>query len=101
MQASNEIEMLPTKGIGKGKTVLLDRYFNIEKRKDTGGAMVYWHYVWNEMSHPGFEALCHIFNKFSAKLSSLDAAPTADDLAKASLYSIVAPDHIKDNPTRH
>lgn len=97
--ASNEMEMLPTQGIGKGKTVLLDRYFNSEKRKDVGGAMVYWHYVWNEMSHPGFAGLGHIFNKYGAKLSSLDTAPTADNLKKASVYIIVDPDHIKDNPT--
>jgi unsaturated rhamnogalacturonyl hydrolase len=97
--ASNEMEMLPTQGIGKGKTVLLDRYFNSEKRKDTGGAMVYWHYVWNEMSHPGFAGLGHIFNKYGAKLSSLDAAPNADNLKKASVYIIVDPDHLKDNPT--
>lgn len=97
--ASNEMEMLPMQGMGKGKTVLLDRYFNSEKRKDVGGAMVYWHYVWNEMSHPGFAGLGHIFNKYGAKLSSLDAAPTADNLKKASVYIIVDPDHIKDNPT--
>jgi len=97
--ASNEMEMLPTQGIGKGKTVLLDRYFNSEKRKDVSGAMVYWHYVWNEMSHPGFAGLGHIFNKYGAKLSSLDTDPTADNLKKASVYIIVDPDHIKDNPT--
>ena len=81
--ASNEMEMLPTQDIGKGKTVLLDRYFNSEKRKDASGSMVYWHYVWNEMSHPGFTAFGHIFNKYGAKLSSLDVAPTAENLKKA------------------
>ncbi|MEI9806815.1 MAG: DUF4350 domain-containing protein [Bacteroidota bacterium] len=98
--ASNEMEMLPTQNTGKGKTVLLDRYFNSEKRKDAAsGTMVYWHYVWNEMSHPGFAGLAHIFNKYGAKLSSLDGAPTAANLQKASVYIIVDPDHIKDNPT--
>jgi unsaturated rhamnogalacturonyl hydrolase len=97
--ASNEMEMLPTQSIGKGKIVLLDRYFNSEKRKDASGALVYWHYVWNEYSHPGFAGLGHIFNKYGAKLSSLDAAPTADNLKQASVYIIVDPDHVKDNPT--
>ena len=97
--ASNEMEMLPTQSVGKGKTVVLDRYFNSEKRKSIGGAMVYWHYVWNEMSHPGFTGLGHIFNKFGAKLSSLDIAPSADLLRKSSVYIIVDPDHVKDNPT--
>ena len=52
--ASNEMEMLPTQVIGKGKAVLLDRYFNSEKRKNISGSLSYWHYTWNEMSHPGF-----------------------------------------------
>jgi len=97
--ASNEMEMVPTQSIGRGKTVLLDRYFNSEKRKDASGAMVYWHYVWNEYSHPGFAGLGHIFNKYGAKLASLDVAPTSANLKKASVYIIVDPDHVKDNPT--
>jgi unsaturated rhamnogalacturonyl hydrolase len=97
--ASNEMEMLPAQSIGKGKTVLLDRYFNSEKRKDAAsGASVYWHYVWNEYSHPGFTALGHIFNRDGAKLASLDVAPAAGNLSKASVYIIVDPDHVKDNP---
>jgi len=96
--ASNEMEMLPTQSAGNGKTVLLDRYFNSEKRKDAGGEMVYWHYVWNEYSHPGFAGLGHVFNKYGAKLSSLDVAPTAASLKNTSVYIIVDPDHIKDNP---
>src|SRR5688572_24060705 len=94
--ASNEMEMLPTQNFGKGKTVLLDRYFNSEKRKDVTGSMGYWHYVWNEYSHPGFAALGHIFNKYGAKLSSLDVAPTAANLTQASVYIIVDPDTEKE-----
>lgn len=97
--ASNEMEMLPAQSAGKGKTILLDRYFNSEKRKDAGGAMNYWHYTWQERSHPGFYALGHIFNKYGAKLASLDVAPSTDALNKASVYIIVDPDHTKDNPT--
>src|SRR4030095_10212186 len=96
--ASYEMEMLPTQSGGKGKTVLLDRYFNSEKRKDATGKDVYWHYVWNERSHPGFYTLGWIFEKHGAKLSSLDVAPTAANLKKASVYIIVDPDHTRDNP---
>jgi unsaturated rhamnogalacturonyl hydrolase len=95
--ACNEMEMLPTQIIGKGKTVVLDRYFNSEKRKDANGAMLYFHYVWNEMSHPGFAALGHIFNKYGAKISSLDKTPTVENIKNASLYIIVDPDHAKEN----
>ena len=38
--ASNEMEILPTLSTGKGKTVLLDHYFNREKKKDASGKEV-------------------------------------------------------------
>jgi unsaturated rhamnogalacturonyl hydrolase len=77
---------------------LLDRYFNSEKRKNAAGKDVYWHYVWNERSHPGFYTLGWIFEKHGAKLSSLDVAPSAANLKSSSVYIIVDPDHKKDNP---
>ena len=96
--AANEMEMLPTQSIGKGKTILLDRYFNSEKRKDITGAEQYWHYTWEERSHPGFYTLGSIFERFGANLQSLNGAPTADNLKNASVYIVVDPDHIRDNP---
>jgi unsaturated rhamnogalacturonyl hydrolase len=96
--ASNEMEMLPTLPIGKGKTVLLDSYFNSEKKKDVGGKDAYWHYVWEERSNSGFSTWANIFERYGAKLSSLDVAPTAANLKNASVYIIVDPDHKKDNP---
>jgi unsaturated rhamnogalacturonyl hydrolase len=96
--ASNEMEILPTQATGKGKIVLLDRYFNSEKKKDVSGNSVYWHYVWEERSNSGFYFLGNSFERYGAKLSSLDVAPSAGNLSKASVYIIVDPDHIKDNP---
>ena len=97
--ASNEIYGVKNLGsIGVGKTVLLDRYFNSEKRKDITGTSVYWHYVWEERSHPGFYTLGTIFERHGAKLASLDAAPTAANLKNASVYIIVDADHVRDNP---
>jgi unsaturated rhamnogalacturonyl hydrolase len=96
--AATEMEKLPTLATGKGKTVLLDRYFNSEKRKDASGKEVYWHYIWEERSHPGFYTLGQIFERYGAKLSSLDVAPTAAGLKNASVYIIVDPDHVRDNP---
>src|SRR5205809_1529544 len=58
--ASGEMEMVPTQPIGKGKTVLLDRYFNSEKRKDASGTLVYWHYVWDDRDHSGFSFVSHL-----------------------------------------
>jgi len=86
------------KPIGVNKTILLDRYFNSEKRKDATGTDVYWHYTWEERSHPGFAMLGDIFKYHGAKLGTLDEAPNAGNLKNASIYIIVDPDHKKDNP---
>lgn len=55
--ASNEMEILNTLAYAAGKKVVLDRWFNSEKRKDITGAEQYWHYVSEERSHPGFYTL--------------------------------------------
>ncbi len=96
--ASNEMYMQEATSVGKGKTVLLDRYFNSEKKKDAGGVDAYWHYVWDEKSNAGFTMLQNIFERDGAKLASLDVAPTAVNLKSASVYIIVDPDNVKDNP---
>jgi unsaturated rhamnogalacturonyl hydrolase len=98
IQCAAEMEMIPTLGVGKGKTVLLDRYFNSEKRPDAGGQLNYWHYTWEEKSNPGFYTWGKQFEKYGAKLASLDVAPTRENLRQASVYIIVDPDHVKDNP---
>jgi unsaturated rhamnogalacturonyl hydrolase len=99
IKAASEMEINESLKNGKGKTILLDRYYNSEKRKDAAGTLSYWHYTWEERSHPGFNTLGSIIEKNGANLSSLDAAPTAATLKGASVYIIVDPDHIRDNPT--
>ena len=96
--ASNEMEMAKTQAVGKGKTVLLDRWFNSEKKKDASGAEVYWHYVWDEKSNSGFTALQSVIERYGASVASLDVAPTAANLKQASVYIIVDPDNVRDNP---
>lgn len=98
MLACDEMEMQPTQSNGAGKTVLLDRWFNSEKKKDVTGASMYWHYVWEERGHPGFYTLGHLVEANGAKLASLDVVPTAANLKGASVYIIVDPDHVRDNP---
>ena len=96
--AATEMELIPTLSVGKGKSVVLDRYFNSEKRKDATGTQVYWHYIWEERSHPGFSTWGKIFTNHGAKLKTLDEAPTAEKLKGANVYIIVDADHVKDNP---
>lgn len=96
--ASTEMEKLPTWEKAKNKTVLLDRYFNSEKKKDATGKEVYWHYTWEERSNAGFYTVGQIFENHGARLSSLDTPPAAATLKNASVYIIVDPDHVRDNP---
>jgi len=41
----------------KEKTVLLDYYFNNERRKDITGASVRWRYTWEDRANSGFSLL--------------------------------------------
>ncbi len=99
IKCAGEMEIADSQKNGKGKTILLDRYFNSEKKKDIGGANSYWHYTWEEKSNGGFSTFGSVFEKNGAKLSSLDVAPTAANLKGSSVYIIVDPDHIRDNPS--
>jgi unsaturated rhamnogalacturonyl hydrolase len=99
IQCSVEMEMASIPKIATGKTVLLDRFFNNERRKDANGNIERWHYIWEEWDNGGFGLWGHLFELHGAKLASLDMAPTTANLAKAKVYIIVDPDHIKDNPS--
>ncbi len=96
IKAANEMEMMPTLSLGKGKTVLLDNYFNNETRKGPGGGMVSWHYVWDERDNDGFSTLRHVFETYGAKTKTLATAPTAQKLKGAGIYLIVDPDNEKE-----
>ncbi|MDQ2862618.1 MAG: glycoside hydrolase family 88 protein, partial [Bacteroidota bacterium] len=95
--ASNEMEMLPTLSLGKGKTVLLDCYFNHETKKDVTGKTVQWHYVWEEQDNGGYSMFGNIFHKYGIQTRSLSAAPSLDNLKNADFYIIVDPDTDKES----
>lgn len=98
IQASVEIERLAHLSVGKGKTVLLDSYFNDEHRKDVTGRAIRFHYKWDETTSDGFSFLGHIFNNYGVKTETLYEGPTARNLKKANIYVIVDPDIPKENP---
>lgn len=98
LKASNEIEMLSTLDVAKGKTVLLDNYFNSETKKDVTGKTANWHYTWNDMTNGGFSSMGKLFEQHGAKTETLKEAPTAENLARASVYIIVDPDTEKESP---
>ncbi len=95
--ASNEMEMLPTLSFGKGKSVLLDGYFNHETKKDVTGKIIQWHYVWNEMDNGGYSMFANVFHKYGVKTKSLLEAPSSENLKNASIYIIVDPDTEKES----
>ncbi|MEX8547756.1 MAG: hypothetical protein V5804_09150 [Mucilaginibacter sp.] len=81
---------------GKGKTVMLDSYFNNEFRKDSTGHNISFHYKWNETDNNGFSLFKSVFNNYGIKTATLYAAPTAANLQGSAIYLIVDPDTEKE-----
>jgi unsaturated rhamnogalacturonyl hydrolase len=94
--AANEMELRQIPQIGKGKTVMLDGYFNNEFMKNAAGQTIPFHYKWEEMDNNGFSLLGEHARYMGAKTQELKAAPTAANLQKASVYIIVDPDTEKE-----
>ena len=96
IQAANEMEMAATQKIGKGKTVMLDNYFNNEWKKDATGVEVPFHYTWSDKANSGFSMFGSVFDIYGVKKNTLTAAPTKENLKNASIYIIVDPDTEKE-----
>jgi unsaturated rhamnogalacturonyl hydrolase len=99
--ASTEMENAPNAKLGRGDTVLLDAWFNSQKRPDASGRDVYFHYKWNDQSNSGYSLLGHIFRNFGAETRTLYTAPTLAALRQAKVYIIASPDVPVKNPTPH
>jgi unsaturated rhamnogalacturonyl hydrolase len=93
MQAAIEYDLAQGPQPGRGKTVLLDRYFNNEYKDGKR-----FHYTWDDEKDSGFSWLGKIFKTKGAKLDNLDIAPSKSNLKKGQVYIIVDPDHKKDVP---
>ena len=98
VMAAVEMENLDKGQFGKGKTVMLDDYFNREIKKDDKGSEYSWHYKWEEKYHGGYYTWGKQFESYGANLDTLSVAPTASNLAKSSIYIIVDPDTEKETP---
>ncbi len=97
--ASVEMEMAALPKPGKGKTVVMDNYFNNEWRKNGFGANMRRHYTWDDTENGGFSLFANVWQSYGATLSVLDAAPTAANLKNANAYVMVDPDGYKDTKT--
>ncbi len=94
--ASLEMERLAAPQTGKNKTVLLDRYFNNEYRANER-----FHYTWEDAENSGYAWWGQIFRDFGAQTTSLDVAPTGENLKNASVYIIADPDTWKETQNPH
>lgn len=91
MEACIEMDMLEKLPIGKGKTVVLDNYFNHEEKN----GMIY-HYTWDDYFDSGYSWFGSLFNDYGATTTMLASEPTKENLAKANVYIIVDPDTKKE-----
>jgi unsaturated rhamnogalacturonyl hydrolase len=99
LMASNEMVLQNDLAVGKGKTVVMDNYFNRETHDDAFGKKVVFHYKWWERDNGGFSFMGYIFNSFGVATRSLDEAPKATNLKNASIYLLIDPDWPKENKT--
>ncbi len=83
------------------KTVILDYYFNNERRKDITGVPIRYHYTWEDRANSGFALWGHLFRQYGAHTDSLPVAPTAENLKKGAVYIIVDPDDDREVPDPH
>ncbi|MBL8183035.1 MAG: glycoside hydrolase family 88 protein, partial [Blastocatellia bacterium] len=97
IRAALEMEDYERGWPGRGKTVMLDDYFNHEIRpsKSFKGDEV-WHYKWNERPDAGFSFWGSQFRSMGANIAQMRSEPTPSELAKASVYIIVDPDTAKE-----
>jgi unsaturated rhamnogalacturonyl hydrolase len=102
IMASVEMERLEQDApIGKGKTVVLDYYFNNEYRKNAEGKQERFHYIWEDLTNAGFAWFGDAFTRHGATITSLTVTPTLDNLKNASVYIIVDPDTKKETDNPH
>lgn len=97
IQCAVEMEMLPNLKLAKGKKVLLDYFYNNERRRDLLGQEERYHYTWEEQDNGGYSLLAYIFQSYGAHTDSLSVKPTAENLQHADVYMIVDPDTEKES----
>ncbi len=85
----------------RGKTVLLDAWFNSQRRKTPAGNEQLFHYKWTDEANSGYSTWADMFGQYGMRTEMLEHAPRATDLKGVGVYVIVAPDNLKLNPNAH
>jgi unsaturated rhamnogalacturonyl hydrolase len=95
------MENARTAKLGRGDTVLVDAWFDSQKRADAFGQQSYFHYKWEDESNDGYSLLGNIIRNFGAETKTLYMAPTVSALDQAQVYIIASPDTLAKNPNPH
>ena len=85
----------------RGKTVLVDAWFNSQQRKTLAGNSQLFHYKWSDEANSGYSVWGHMFRQYGMHTEALDHAPRAEDLKGVDIYVIVSPDIPALNPNLH
>lgn len=88
-------------GQARGKTVLLDAWFNSQHRKTAAGNDVLFHYKFTDDADSGYSIFGDMFAQYGMVRAQLTHAPRPDDLKGVAIYIIVSPDNPKWNPDLH
>jgi len=99
--AATEVDLAPTATRARDETVLLDAWYNSQRRKNAAGQMDLFHYKWSDWSDSGYALFGHIFESYGAAIETLDSAPTLEKLSKSQFYIIASPDIPVKNPNPH
>ncbi len=101
LMAATEMKAAQTAALGRGKTLLLDAWFNSQTRENAAGQMVSYHYKWDDYSNSGYSLFGHLLRDYGLKTDTLHEAPTAQNLSKTQIYLIVSPDNPNWNKNPH
>ena len=85
----------------RSRQILLDAWYNSQRRKNTAGEFELYHYKWNDETDSGFSLFGKIFRGYGMTTSMLESAPTLAKLRNAKVYIIVSPDNAAKNPHPH
>jgi unsaturated rhamnogalacturonyl hydrolase len=99
--AASEMELAPDATLGLGEKVILDAWFNSQKRKNAAGETEYFHYKWSDLSNSGFSLFGHMLRSYGLATDTLYTEPTVNTLKEAQYYVIVSPDNPSKNPDPH
>lgn len=96
--AGSEMAHASTAPMGRGQKVLVDAWFNSQKRKNAAGETEYYHYKWSDYTWDGFSLFGHMWRSYGVATDTLYTAPTLANLSSAHYYIIVSPDNPAKNP---